>query len=521
MAPLTALPDASRGERPSAGRRVFGALVGVTLAGQLCAMLYEIAVAGRFGTGAEADALALALTLALAVANEVVGWISTLFVPHYIEAESREGPAAAERFFRASVGLVAGGGVVLTGLLIAGAPPLVAVLAPGLAGRAAGVRLLRLFAPVLLLLPVSMLLSGALQARGRFVVASLRQLCWYGLALASVLALAGRVGAAAVPAGMVAGLVLFCALLGARLAAIRGRPRGPATIAPRLRRVALLLLPLALASGANYVNIMVERGLAARLPEGSLAALTYAFRLLNFPINLLVLNATTMLLPPLALHAAQADAARFESLLERALRLTIVFTVPIAALAIALAGPGIRVLLERGAFTAESTRLTAAAVVCYAPGVIGIAGAQVLARAYQALHEVRRLVWTGIAVIALNVLLMSGLTAALGFRGLPLAVSLSALTLFLVMLLAIASRLPGLAPRAVLASAGRALLAGLVAIACVWAVGRGGALARLLAGGAAGAVAYGLALWALGRDDARLALAAVAPARLARAAGRP
>jgi hypothetical protein len=50
---------------------------------------------------------------------------------------------------------------------------------------------------------------------------------------------------------------------------------------------------------ANYVNVSVERGIAARLPEGSLAALTYAFRLLHFPVNLLLMNATLVLLPSL------------------------------------------------------------------------------------------------------------------------------------------------------------------------------------------------------------------------------
>jgi peptidoglycan biosynthesis protein MviN/MurJ (putative lipid II flippase) len=60
------------------------------------------------------------------------------------------------------------------------------------------------------------------------------------------------------------------------------------------------------------------------MPEGSLAALTYAFRLLHFPVNLLLVNATLVLLPSLAGHVAREEHEALEALLVRALRLTLV-----------------------------------------------------------------------------------------------------------------------------------------------------------------------------------------------------
>lgn len=497
----------------SGRRQVFAALVGITLAGQLAAVGYEILVARQFGTGLEADALALALILVIAMANEIVAWISALFIPHYLDARMREGTAAARGFFRASLALVVAGTAVLALVFLVGAPALAELLAPTPAVRRESAHLLRLFAPVLVLLPASTLLAGVLQAGGRFIVASLRQLCWYGAALASVLALGGHLGASAVPAGMVLGLAVFAAALAL---AIRGDERAGARepVPPRIRRVLALLVPLALASASNYVNILVERGLAARLPEGSLAALTYASRLLSFPLSLFLLNATTMLFPALALHAARDDRAELTTLVRHALRLTLVFTMPLAVLAITLAEPAIAVLLEHGAFTAESTRLTAAALAWYAPGIVGMAGVQILSRAYQALHEVPRMVVTGIAVTALNIALMVILTALLGFTGLPLATSASGLALFLTMLLAIRPRLPGLGIGAVVGSAGRALLAGTAAAGCVFllrSVAGGSGLARLASGSLAGLLAYALVLRLLSRDDLYLALRFVVP----------
>src|SRR5712692_7848908 len=101
-------PSPENGSSPEWSARVrsvrgtFLAVVTLSLAGQLCAVAYEVAVAGRLGTGSEADALALGLTLVVAVANEIVTWISILFAPQYIEARLRTGMVAATAFLRAT-----------------------------------------------------------------------------------------------------------------------------------------------------------------------------------------------------------------------------------------------------------------------------------------------------------------------------------------------------------------------------------------------------------------------------------
>jgi putative peptidoglycan lipid II flippase len=177
-----------------------------------------------------------------------------------------------------------------------------------------------------------------------------------------VLLLAGGMGAVSAPLGMVAGMAGFALVLGGVALGITRGAGGPAG-GPTLVRVASLLVPLVLLSAAAAANVAVERALAARLPAGSLAALTYAYRLLHFPLMLFVVNATAMLLPTLAGHAARGEQAAVTTLARRALRVTVVFAVPLAALAMALAEPLTRVLLERGAFTAASTAATTTAIV--------------------------------------------------------------------------------------------------------------------------------------------------------------
>lgn len=492
-----------------AGRPTFVALVLVTAVGQLVGVAYEIAIASRFGTRRDADALALALTLVFAVANEISGWISALFIPHYVAARASDGDASALGFFRKTLvltGFVTGG---LALLLVVGAPGLVALLAPALAGDGGGVGLLRLFAPIVVLMPLAALLAGAVQAHGHFIAAAMRQLYWYGGAVGSIALVGTGIGVASVPLGMASGLMLFCGLL---LWAVARAARGDHPVDPapeRLGQALQALPPLALASVANYVAVTVERGIAGRLPEGSLAALTYAFRLLNLPINLVVLNATAMLLPALARHAASENRPAIEAAVDRTLRLALVFTVPIAALGIGLAEPGVRVLLERGAFTGRSTSLTALALAVYAPAIVGMAGVHVVSRVYQALREIWRLVLTSLAVIGANVALMVLLTRFLGFVGLPLATTLTWLGLAGALLAVLRTRLSGLRVSGILAAAGRVGAAGALALAAVVVVratGPGGDVALLIAATLAGGGVYTLALAWLARPEARLGL---------------
>lgn len=501
-------------------RVTFLAVVALSLAGQLCAVAYEVAVAGRLGTGHEADALAFDLTLVVALASEIVTWISILFAPQYIEARIRAGKVSADAFVRAAALILLAGTALLAGVIYAAASPLIARLAPTLiAGDAA--HLLRLFAPLIVLLPFSALLAVTLQAQQRFVTAGLRQLCWYGVTLLSLLVLGPALGAASVPLGMIAGIVLFSAILTVHLWSGSGGTDSREPAGPRLRRMAVWLTPLALASGANYVSVTFERALAARLPEGSLAALTYAYRLLNFPVTLFVLTATSMLFPTLAGHAARDDTPALEAIVARALRLTFVIAAPCAGLAVVLAEPAVRLLLERGAFTSESTRFTAIALAWYAPAFVGLVGVQVLARAYHALQAIRRMVAIGIAVSALNVVLMVSLTRVFGLRGLAAAATITATVLFVAMLLGLCRRLPGLDVHAVAGCGGRSIAAALVATGLVAAIPLPPApgVAAVAATAVVGLAAYALVLARLSRDDLRLAVGFVAPALVRHSSG--
>jgi putative peptidoglycan lipid II flippase len=319
---------------------------------------------------------------------------------------------------------------------------------------------------------------------------------------------------------MLAGVAAFTVLLA--IAALRhARAPGGDRGGPTLAVLAHRLVPLVVLSAVVAVNAVVGAAVAARLPPGSLAVLTYAYRLVNFPLALLVVNVTAMLLPVLAGHAVRGDASALDALAQRALRLTVVFSIPFAALAVALAEPLTQLLLERGAFTAAATAATATAIAWYAPGVVALALTQVLFRAFQALHALWPLAWTMGASLMLNVLLMPALAALFGFRGLPLANTISAFVAVALMLAALRARAPALGGALASRATAAMVIAGVaggVAAAIARDYGGDGAVPRLFLGGVAGIAVYAGLLVALAPAEARAALASLVPAWTGRGA---
>jgi putative peptidoglycan lipid II flippase len=221
-----------------------------------------------------------------------------------------------------------------------------------------------------------------------------------------------------------------------------------------------------------------------------------------------------MLLPRLSAHAVRGEMASFDVIAHRALRLAVVFAVPFATLAIALAEPFTALLLQRGAFTASSTVATATAITWYAPGVIAMALNHVLARAFQALNALWRLVWTVGAGLLLNVALMPVLTAAFGMRGLAFASSISSFVAVALMIRALARYVPeirgafGTRATIVIVLAG---IAGGIAAAFTRGLVGDVAVVQAVCGGVVGVVVYVSVLFALAPGEARAALGVLVP----------
>ena len=86
----------------------------------------------------------------------------------------------------------------------------------------------------------------------------------------------------------------------------------------------------------------------------------------------------------------------------------------------------IRLLFERGSFTAQSTLITAQALTPMAPGLIFLAISMLLIRVYYAIHDVRTPLITGLISIGVNIIFSFILVGSMDHGGLSLANTIAA-----------------------------------------------------------------------------------------------
>ncbi|MFA9454849.1 MAG: murein biosynthesis integral membrane protein MurJ, partial [Candidatus Aminicenantaceae bacterium] len=179
------------------------------------------------------------------------------------------------------------------------------------------------------------------------------------------------------------------------------------TLRPRLdfkdkavRKVGRLMLPGIFGLGIFQINLALSRMLASWLAEGSVSALYYATRVAEFSLGLFSIAVAKALLPTLSLQAADDDIEALKKTLAFSLKFLAVVTIPAATGLILLARPIIQVLFERGAFSPESTSLTASALVFFSLGLPFSSGNLVLKKGFFSLQDTKTPVMVaGISVI--------------------------------------------------------------------------------------------------------------------------
>jgi len=149
-----------------------------------------------------------------------------------------------------------------------------------------------------------------------------------------------------------------------------------------------ILGPALLATLVLQVVPFSERYLGSYLPEGNIAALNYAYKLSQFPVWIFTAAVVSVLFPEMTARD-ETDKCQFAILLRRGLLVMLGVLVPVALVIIFFPEPLVKLLLERKAFVANSTALTAAILRAYGPGIVGAGLNLFLLRVYHSMHDTR------------------------------------------------------------------------------------------------------------------------------------
>ena len=194
-----------------------------------------------------------------------------------------------------------------------------------------------------------------------------------------------------------------------------------------LHRVLVLMGPGTIGLAATQVNLFVSTLLATSQGTGAVSWLQYAFRVMYLPLGLFGVSIATAVLPAAARHAAVDNRVAIRATVARGLGLMLMVNLPATCGLIALSSPIIRLLLERGHFTAADTAATAGALQLYALGLVGYSTTRIASPIFYALGRSRISVWLSVFSVSVNLVLSLTLVRTMGFRGLALATAIAAL----------------------------------------------------------------------------------------------
>jgi putative peptidoglycan lipid II flippase len=409
-----------------------GAMAAATMSSRVLGMVREMVYARFMGDGWVAGAFQLAFTIPNLFRRLLgEGALTAAFIPVFKEKERTVGE---QEMWRAANAVISGlviGAAIIVGLVLLGVSAALAVhtFAPN---TRLMLELLRVMFPYMLLVCLAAVFMGMLNARGHFFIPAMGATMLNVVMIASVLWLAPCMGRKldeqifALAIGVLAAGIAQAAfqLPTLRHEGFRYRwvpPWGNETV----QRVVRQMIPGTIGVAAFQINVLLTQGIAFWVDAPIVASFNYAVRLLELPQGVFGISLATYLLPTLSGLAAEKKYSGFRDTLRQGLGHLLFVNLLAAILLLILAEPTVRLLFERGKFTAESTDRVTLALVCLAPSLLGYSMVNILARAFYALGDTRTPMQISIVSLMINLVLAVCLVTHFRQAGLGIANTLT------------------------------------------------------------------------------------------------
>jgi putative peptidoglycan lipid II flippase len=458
----------------SVSAALFSAATGVS---RVLGLVREIISAQLLGVSGPASAFVVANNIPNTVRSLVAdSALGASFVPVFNELLVK---GERERAWR-----VASSALTLATLALMGITALGIVLARPILGLAnlsgeqldLAVQMTRILFPILILLGISGLVQAILNSFDEFVLPAIAPVFWNAVIIGFLIFAftADDLGQRAVilAIGTLVGTVVqtVVPLPGLRGKGARLRPLIDLKD-PAVRRILLLLIPVALGLGLANVNLTISTFIATYVdPDYAPRAIDAAFRIYMLPQGIFSVAVSTVMFPSLARAVAGGDFTRFRASLADGTRLIIFLLLPASAVMAVLATPIVELLFQRGAWTPNQTPGVAEAMVAFSLGLALNGVILLLTRCFFALQHV----WAATAIALVNLVVAAGLSLLLygpcGIWGIPLANSLANMIVVPLMWLVLSRRVGQLDARGVLRSTARTLVVSAAAAALAWGV---------------------------------------------------
>jgi putative peptidoglycan lipid II flippase len=176
---------------------------------------------------------------------------------------------------------------------------------------------------------------------------------------------------------------------------------------PGVREFGSMMIPSFFGMGVYQINLFVDTifATASRMPSGSITSLYVADRVMQLVLGSYAVAMSTVILPTMSHQLAAGQLEEMKRTFAFALRIVSFITIPAAVGLILLRRPIIQVLFQHGRFVAESTSLTANALLYYAFGLPAFAAIKLISPMYYSAKDTVTPARIGAYALVCNVVL--------------------------------------------------------------------------------------------------------------------
>ncbi len=469
------MPDVKKPARSLAG--IAGLVAIATLISKVFGLVRQQAIAAAFGVGPAFDAYNYAYVIP-GFLLILLGGINGPFHSAIVSVLAKRKPEEAAPLVETITTLVGGLLLIVSGVLVLFAEPLMGLVAPGLnisAAEAAAqglstpefetlqlthaiaIQQFRIMAPLAVLAGLIGIGFGTLNAADQYWIPSISPLF-------SSVALIGALGVFILQAGEEIGLPEYAVTGGMVLAwgtlagailqwvvqVVTQWRSGLGTLRlrfefnrPGIKEILKVMGPATLSSGMLQINVYTDLFFASYIPQAA-AALGYAGLLVQTPLGIVSNMLLVPLLPVFSRLADPTDWPQLKQRIRQGLMLTALTMLPLGAFTIALSVAIVRVIYERGAFDQSASAFVAPMLMAYGIGMFVYLGRDVLVRVFYALGDGETPFRVSIVNIFLNGVLDFFMVKPFGAPGLVLATVIVNIISMLVLLILLDRKLNGL-----------------------------------------------------------------------------
>lgn len=197
----------------------------------------------------------------------------------------------------------------------------------------------------------------------------------------------------------------------------------------KIKRIMILLVPVVIGAGANSINMLVDKSVASGLVSGSMAALEYSQKIVQFANTAITTSVVSVVYPLMANKLNSGDNEGFLKYLSKSIITICLVLIPLTFAIIFLSRDIVSFIYERGKFDGRAVSLTSIALFGYAIQLPFAGIRDILNSSLFSMKKTKVTTINGIVGVIINIILSITLAKYFGVLGIAIATSISSLVI--------------------------------------------------------------------------------------------